>query len=60
MEADRWLLRSDVLSPVVGIDDREHLLASGGSEAQSVKALWIAAMNATGPDNISVVLATVA
>lgn len=55
----RLLLCSDGLSDLVGIEAMEALLAKPGGSVRAVKALWVAAMNASGRDNISIVLVEV-
>lgn len=53
----RWLLCSDGLSDLVHTAEMESLLAdNAGDDVRAVKALWAAAMNAGGGDNITVVL----
>jgi serine/threonine protein phosphatase PrpC len=54
--ADRLLLCSDGLSDLVGHETIEELLGGPGGPARVVKSLWAAAMNASGRDNITVVL----
>ncbi|WP_103350740.1 PP2C family serine/threonine-protein phosphatase [Amycolatopsis sp. CA-128772] len=54
--ADRLLLCSDGLSDLVGHETLEELLGGPGGPARVVKSLWAAAMNASGADNITVVL----
>lgn len=54
----RWLLCSDGLSDLVGVDEIERILDREQEETRAVQALWVAAMNAGGTDNVSVVLAT--
>ena len=55
----RMLLCSDGLSDLVDDSEMEDLLASPGGSSRAVKALWAAAMNASGRDNITVVLVEV-
>ncbi|MFJ1546084.1 PP2C family protein-serine/threonine phosphatase [Streptomyces sp. NPDC088246] len=53
----RWLLCSDGLSDLVDAAEMESLLADNADDdVRAVKALWAAAMNAGGRDNITVVL----
>lgn len=48
---------SDGLSDLVHTAEMESLLAANvGDDVRAVKALWAAAMNAGGGDNITVVL----
>lgn len=54
--AGRLLLCSDGLSDLVEIETMEKLLGEPGGAARSVKALWAAAMNASGRDNITIAL----
>jgi serine/threonine protein phosphatase PrpC len=56
----RWLLCSDGLSDLVDVAEMERILRSESDEVRAVKALWVAAMNASGRDNISVVLVSAA
>jgi PPM family protein phosphatase len=56
---DRFLLCSDGLTDCVPLDDIEQRLAGAGDDLVQVRALLDAAMNAGGPDNISIVLITV-
>ena len=58
-QAGRWLLCSDGLSDLVGVEAMEELLNGPGNTCRAVKALWAAAMNATGRDNITIVLVEV-
>ncbi|HYS37654.1 MAG TPA: PP2C family serine/threonine-protein phosphatase [Pseudonocardiaceae bacterium] len=52
----RLLLCSDGLSDLVNADTIEKLLATSDEPARTVRALWVAAMNASGRDNITIVL----
>lgn len=52
----RWLVCSDGLSDLVEVAEMERILRDESDEVRAVKALWVAAMNASGRDNISVVL----
>lgn len=52
----RLLLCSDGLSDLVGLEEMEAVLARPGGSARAAKALWVAAMNASGRDNISIML----
>lgn len=52
----RWLLCSDGLSDLVPVAEMERLLRAEPDETRAVKALWVAAMNASGRDNISIML----
>jgi serine/threonine protein phosphatase PrpC len=54
--AARWLVCSDGLTDMVPLADIEKILATEPADARAVKALWAAAMNAGGRDNISVIL----
>jgi len=54
--AGRLLLCSDGLSDLVELETMEQLLGQPGGAARSVKALWAAAMNGSGRDNITVAL----
>ena len=52
-----YLLCSDGLSDLVEVTEIERILADrAGDDRTAVKALWVAAMNAGGRDNITVVL----
>jgi len=53
------LLCSDGLSDIVESEDMEELLVHPGGPAWAVKALWAAAMNASGCDNITIALVEV-
>jgi len=55
----RWLLCSDGLSDLVDVGEMERILRAESDEVRAVKALWVAAMNASGRDNISIVLVSV-
>ena len=52
-----WLMCSDGLSDLVLPDEMERILAEAGSDEAAVHALWQAAMEAGGKDNISILLA---
>lgn len=52
----RWLLCSDGLSDLVDVATIERTLREESDEVRAVKALWVEAMNASGRDNISVML----
>ncbi|MET8179763.1 protein phosphatase 2C domain-containing protein [Streptomyces sp. NPDC005336] len=52
----RWLLCSDGLSDLVDTAEMESLLADSADDVRAVKALWAAAMNAGGRDNITIML----
>lgn len=52
----RLLLCSDGLSDLVHHEEMEKLLTHPGSPTRAVKALWAAAMNASGRDNITIAL----
>jgi serine/threonine protein phosphatase PrpC len=52
----RWLLCSDGLSDLLDDSVIEKLLANPGEPSRTVTALWAAAMNASGRDNITIVL----
>lgn len=52
----RWLICSDGLSDLVDVAAMEQILRREPDEVRAVKALWVAAMNASGRDNISIVL----
>lgn len=53
----RWLLCSDGLSDLVDVAAMERVLAENAEDdVRAVKALWVAAMNAGGRDNITVLL----
>jgi serine/threonine protein phosphatase PrpC len=55
--AAAYLLCSDGLSDLVEVTEIERILADrAGDDWTAVKALWAAAMNAGGRDNITVVL----
>jgi serine/threonine protein phosphatase PrpC len=54
--AGRLLLCSDGLSDLVELEAMEALLAAPGGSARAVKALWAAAMNESGRDNITIAL----
>ncbi|ASU82338.1 serine/threonine-protein phosphatase [Nocardiopsis gilva YIM 90087] len=52
-----WLMCSDGLSDLVAHDDMERIIAEAGSDEAAVHGLWQAAMEASGRDNISILLA---
>ncbi|MGW4891968.1 PP2C family protein-serine/threonine phosphatase [Kitasatospora sp. NPDC004240] len=53
----RWLICSDGLSDLVDVAVMERILAENpGDDVRAVKALWVAAMNAGGRDNITALL----
>lgn len=52
-----WLMCSDGLSDLVMTEEMERILAEAGSDEAAVHALWQAAMEAGGKDNISILLA---
>lgn len=52
----RLLLCSDGLSDLVPLEEMETLLASTADPTRIVKSLWAAAMNASGRDNITIIL----
>jgi serine/threonine protein phosphatase PrpC len=52
----RWLICSDGLSDLVEVAEMERILRAETDEVRAVKAFWVAAMNASGRDNISVLL----
>jgi serine/threonine protein phosphatase PrpC len=52
----RLLVCTDGLSDLVALPDMEEVLARPGGSVRAVKALWVAAMNASGRDNVSIVL----
>ncbi len=54
--AGRVLLCSDGLSDLVDLETMEQLLTGPGGSPRAVKALWAAAMNASGRDNITIAL----
>jgi PPM family protein phosphatase len=56
--ADRVLLCSDGLSDLVSREDMEELLAKAETPCHAVTSLWAAAMDASGRDNITIVLLT--
>lgn len=51
-----WLICSDGLSDLVAVDAMEEALSTALDDAHAVKALWTLAMDASGRDNISIVL----
>lgn len=57
-EGTRWLLCSDGLSDLVEVDAIEQILEHEGGESRAVRALFVAAMNAGGRDNVTITLAT--
>jgi PPM family protein phosphatase len=52
----RWLICSDGLSDLVEVAEMERILRVETDEVRAVKALWVAAMNSSGRDNISIML----
>src|SRR5690606_11626165 len=48
---------SDGLSDLVSLEDMERIIAEAADDEAAVYALWRAAMDATGRDNISILLA---
>ncbi|WP_017616172.1 PP2C family protein-serine/threonine phosphatase [Nocardiopsis salina] len=52
-----WLMCSDGLSDLVSTDEMERMMAEAGSDEAAVHALWQAAMEGGGKDNISIMLA---
>ncbi|WP_441249537.1 PP2C family protein-serine/threonine phosphatase [Kitasatospora sp. McL0602] len=53
----RWLICTDGLSDLVGVAEMELILAENSDDdVRAVKALWVAAMNAGGRDNITTLL----
>ncbi|MFW5416128.1 serine/threonine-protein phosphatase [Nocardiopsis sp. CNT-189] len=52
-----WLMCSDGLSDLVTLEDMERIIAEAADDEAAVYALWRAAMDATGRDNISILLA---
>ncbi|MEO3855993.1 protein phosphatase 2C domain-containing protein [Acrocarpospora sp. B8E8] len=52
-----WLICTDGLTDLVPVADMEEALNSDGDDSQAVKRLWALAMNASGRDNITIVLA---
>ncbi|MFE2559910.1 PP2C family protein-serine/threonine phosphatase [Streptomyces sp. NPDC059352] len=53
----RWLICSDGLSDLVDVAEMERILAENSDDdVRAVKALWVAAMNAGGRDNITALL----
>lgn len=52
----RLLVCTDGLSDLVALPDMEEVLAQPGGSVRAVKALWVAAMNASGRDNVSILL----
>ncbi|MDA8370920.1 MAG: protein phosphatase 2C domain-containing protein [Nocardiopsaceae bacterium] len=52
-----WLMCSDGLSDLVALEDMEQIIAEAGSDEVAVHALWQAAMEGSGRDNISILLA---
>lgn len=51
-----WLMCSDGLSDLVSTDEMERMVADSGSDEAAVHALWQAAMEGGGKDNISIML----
>jgi PPM family protein phosphatase len=54
--ADRLLLCSDGVSDLIPLETMEDLLNTPGPPTRTTKSLWTTAMNASGRDNITVVL----
>jgi len=54
----RWLICSDGLSDMLGVDEIEHAMAATDEEA--VRTLFLETMDAGGDDNISIIVASVA
>lgn len=54
-----WLMCTDGLTDLVTVDEMTQLITRAGSDEAAVHALWQAAMEAGGKDNISIVLARV-
>ncbi|WP_345556515.1 PP2C family protein-serine/threonine phosphatase [Streptomonospora halophila] len=52
-----WLMCSDGLSDLVPLEEMERIIAEAGSDEGAVHGLWQAAMEASGRDNISILLA---
>ncbi|WP_307836828.1 PP2C family protein-serine/threonine phosphatase, partial [Acrocarpospora phusangensis] len=52
-----WLVCTDGLTDLVPVDAMEEALNSAADDGQAVKRLWALAMNASGRDNITIVLA---
>ncbi|GAA0390493.1 hypothetical protein Acor_47220 [Acrocarpospora corrugata] len=52
-----WLLCTDGLTDLVPVADMEEALNTADDDSQAVKRLWALAMNASGRDNITIVLA---
>lgn len=55
--AEAWLLCSDGLSDLVPSETIAKVLRDEASDAAALRTLWAAAMNASGRDNITIVLA---
>lgn len=51
-----WLICSDGLSDLVEVEAMEKTLSSAAEASHLVKTLWALAMNASGRDNISILL----
>ncbi|MFC7326528.1 PP2C family protein-serine/threonine phosphatase [Marinactinospora rubrisoli] len=51
-----WLMCSDGLSDLVTLEEMERIIAAADSDESAVQELWRAAMDASGRDNISVLL----
>lgn len=57
LPGSRWLICSDGLSDHVDVAGMERILAENpDDDVRAVKALWVAAMNAGGRDNITALL----
>uniref|UniRef100_UPI00036B8411 PP2C family protein-serine/threonine phosphatase n=1 Tax=Nocardiopsis chromatogenes TaxID=280239 RepID=UPI00036B8411 len=52
-----WLMCSDGLSDLVPQEEMERIIAEAADDEGAVYALWRAAMDASGRDNISILLA---
>ncbi|MDH2425661.1 serine/threonine-protein phosphatase [Sphaerisporangium sp. TRM90804] len=52
-----WLVCSDGLSDLVSVAEMEETLNAEADDALAVKRMWALAMNASGRDNITIVLA---
>ncbi|GAA3751934.1 PP2C family protein-serine/threonine phosphatase [Salinactinospora qingdaonensis] len=52
-----WLMCSDGLSDLVPLEEMERIIASSDGDQLAVHRLWEAAMEASGRDNISIILA---
>lgn len=52
-----WLMCSDGLSDLVSLEEMERIVVSADSDEAAVRSLWQAAMEVSGRDNISILLA---